>query len=166
MNNDALCWTTAPATLSELFKQQLRWRRSVVRDLFFTLRTLPQHIWKLHPNSVLTLVLTPLGAIVALLVVVTTLVSDPMAWADPAPLVTCLAIAAALGWAIRKYSAREAVNNPLAFGAYVAWSLVSSLFITPLALCTLDSRDWGTRSKETASKEPEVFHGDITSGKS
>ena len=71
INNDALCWTTVPNSLSVLFKQQLRWRRSIVRDLFYTLRTLPQHVWKLHPNTVFTLVLTPLGAVVALLVVVT-----------------------------------------------------------------------------------------------
>ncbi len=107
--------------------------------------------------------LTPLGAIVALLVIVTTLAGDPMAWAGPAPLVVCLAIAAALGWAIRKYSVREAVNNPLAFGAYVAWSLVSSIFITTLALCTLDSRDWGTRSKDSRSKKQEASHGDSSS---
>jgi cellulose synthase/poly-beta-1,6-N-acetylglucosamine synthase-like glycosyltransferase len=168
VNNDALCWTTAPATLTELFKQQLRWRRSVVRDLFFTLRTLPQHVWKLHPNAVLTLVLTPLGPLVALLVVFTALSTDPMAWAGPAPLLMYLGIGAALAWAIRKYSVRETVNNPLAFGAYVAWSLVSSLFITPLALCTMDSRDWGTRSKntrskETGSKEQEAAHGDSSS---
>jgi len=163
VNNDALCWTTAPATLTELFKQQLRWRRSVVRDLFFTLRTLPQHVWKLHPNTVLTLVLTPLGPLVALLVVFTALSSNPMSWAGPAPLLMYLGIAAALGWAIRKYSARETVNNPLAFGAYVAWSLVSSLFITPLALCTMDSRDWGTRSKDTSSKEQEASYGDSSS---
>jgi len=25
---------------------------------------------------------------------------------------------------------------------------VSSLFLTPLALCTMDSADWGTRTKE------------------
>lgn len=155
VNNDALCWTTVPETLSELFKQQLRWRRSVIRDLFFTLRTLPQHVWKLHPNSVATLILTPLGAVVALLVVVTMLASDPMAWAGPAPLLAYLGIAAALGWAIRKYSSRETVQNPLAFGAYVAWSIVSSLFITPLALFTMDSKDWGTRSKEGIPVEPE-----------
>jgi len=148
INNDAICWTTVPTTLSELFKQQLRWRRSIIRDLFFTLKTLPQHVWKLHPNTVLTLVLTPLGAVVALLVVLTTLSSNPMAWAGPAPLVASLGIAAALSWAIRKYSSKETVTNPLAFGAYVAWSMVSNLFITPLALCTMDSRDWGTRSKE------------------
>ena len=37
INNDALCWTTVPNTLSVLFKQQLRWRRSIVRDFFYTL---------------------------------------------------------------------------------------------------------------------------------
>jgi hyaluronan synthase len=148
INTDALCWTTVPNTLSVLFKQQLRWRRSIVRDFFYTLRTLPRHVFKLHPNTVLTLVLTPLGAIVALLVVVTMLTTDPMAWAGPAPLVAYLGIAAVLSWAIKKYSSREALQHPLAFGAYIAWSLASSLFITPLALCTMDSADWGTRVKE------------------
>src|SRR5579864_4213092 len=152
INNDAICWTTAPSTLSNLFKQQLRWRRSVVRDLFFTLRTLPRHVWTLHPNTVLTLVLTPLGALLGLLVALTMLTSNPMEWAGPAPLMLYLGLAAVLGWVINRYSAREAVKNPLAFGAYVAWSMVSSLFITPLALCTLDSRDWGTR---TGTKQPK-----------
>jgi hyaluronan synthase len=154
VNNDALCWTTVPATLSELFKQQLRWRQSILRDLFFTLKTLPQHVRKLHPNAVFTLVLTPLGALVALLMAVTMLAGSPMAWAGPEPLIVYLAIAAIVSWAIKKYSTHETVANPLVFGAYVAWWLVSNLFITPLALCTMDSRDWGTRSKEQ-----EVFHG-------
>jgi hyaluronan synthase len=153
INNDALCWTTVPTTLSVLFKQQLRWRRSVIRDLFYTLRTLPQHVWKLHPNTVLTLVLTPLGAIVALLVVVTMLTSDPLAWAGPAPLVTYLGLAAVASWVISKYSPKETLRHPLAFGAYVAWSIVSTIFITPLALCTMDSADWGTRTKQP---EPQV----------
>ena len=156
INNDALCWTTVPNTLSVLFKQQLRWRRSIVRDFFFTMRTLPQHVWKLHPNTVLTLVLQPLGALVALLVVVTMLTSDPLAWAGPTPLVVYLGIAAVLSWAIKKYSARETLQHPLAFGAYIAWSLASTLFITPLALCTMDSADWGTRTKE--QQEVAVGH--------
>jgi len=147
INNDALCWTTVPNTLPVLFKQQLRWRRSIVRDFFYTLKTLPQHVWKLHPNTVLTLVLTPLGALVGLLVVLTALTSDPLAWAGPVPLVSALAIGAVLTWVIKKYSAEEAVTHPLAFGAYVAWTLVSSLFLTPLALFTMDSADWGTRTK-------------------
>src|SRR3984957_7449551 len=148
INNDALCWTTVPATLPNLFKQQLRWRRSIVRDLFYTLRTLPQHVWTLHPNTVLTLVLTPLGALVAFLVAVTMLSSDPLAWTGPLPLLTALGIGAVLTWVIKKYSAREALAHPLVFGAYVAWSLVSSLFLTPLALCTMDSADWGARTQE------------------
>jgi cellulose synthase/poly-beta-1,6-N-acetylglucosamine synthase-like glycosyltransferase len=148
INNDALCWTTVPNTVSVLFKQQLRWRRSIVRDFFFTLRTLPQHVWKLHPNAVWTLVLTPLGALVGFLVAVTALTQDPLAWAGPAPLLGALGIGAVLTWFIKKYSAREAVAHPLAFGAYVAWSMASSLLLTPLALLMMDSADWGTRTKQ------------------
>ena len=81
-----------------------------------------------------------------------------MIFPGPAPLILYLGLAAVLSWVIRKYSAREAVNNPLAFGAYLAWSLVSSLFITTLALCTLDSKEWGTRTKEQ-----EAADGDATS---
>jgi len=157
INTDALCWTTVPVTLPELFKQQLRWRRSIVRDLFYTLRTLPQHVWTLHPNTVLTLVLTPLGALLGLLVALTMLSGNPLSLAGPGPLIAYLGIAAVLSWVIRKYSAREAINNPLAFGAYLAWSIVSSLFITTLALCTMDSKDWGTRTKEQ-----EASDGDAT----
>jgi hyaluronan synthase len=158
INNDALCWTTVPNTLSVLFKQQLRWRRSIVRDFFYTLKTLPQHVWKLHPNAMGTLVLTPLGAIVALLVVLTALTSDPLSWAGPVPLLGALGIGAILTWFIKKYSAREAVTHPLAFGAYVAWSMASSLLLTPLALLTMDSADWGTRAKK--GDEAEVGVGD------
>jgi hyaluronan synthase len=147
INNDAVCWTTVPNTLSTLFKQQLRWRRSIVRDFFFTLKTLPRHVWKLHPNTVFTLVLTPVGALVGFLVVVTTLTSNPLAWAEPVPLIAALGVGAVLTWVIKKYSAKEAIAHPLAFGSYIAWSLVSSLFLTPLALCTMDSADWGTRTK-------------------
>ena len=147
INNDALCWTTVPNNLSQLFKQQLRWRRSIVRDLFYTLRTLPKHVWTLHPNTVFNLVLTPLGAIVALLVVLSLFTSDPATWFGPMPLIAYLGIAAILSWVIRRYSARETLAHPLGFGAYVAWSLVSVLFLTPLALCTMDSADWGTRAK-------------------
>jgi hypothetical protein len=56
---------------------------------------------------------------------------------------------------IKKYSAKEAVAHPLAFAAYVGWSLVSSLFLTPLALCTMDSADWGTRTIE-AIEQTEI----------
>jgi N-acetylglucosaminyltransferase len=156
INNDALCWTAVPNKLSVLFKQQLRWRSSIVRDLFFTLRSLPQHVFKLHPNTVFTLVLTPLTALVALMVMVTMLTCDPLAWAGPDPLVFYLGLAAVFSWAIKKYSVRETIQHPLAFGAYLAWSIVSSLFITPLSLLTLDSGDWGTRNKQP--QEAQIGH--------
>src|SRR6202040_1562018 len=83
INNDALCWTTVPNTLPNLFKQQLRWRRSIVRDLFYTLRTLPQHVWTLHPNTVFNLVLPPLGPPLGLPVPLTC--SPATRWSGPGP---------------------------------------------------------------------------------
>ena len=156
INIDALCWTTVPNKLSVLFNQQLRWRSSILRDLAYTLRSLPRHVFKLHPNALFTMILTPLGAIVAMLVVINMLVSNPLAWAGPQPLVVYLGLAAIATWAIKKFSVREAIDHPLAFGAYIAWSIASSLFITPLALLTFDSGDWGTRAK--VQQEVPVGH--------
>jgi len=164
INNDALCWTTVPTTLSQLFKQQLRWRRSGIRDFFFTLKTLPQHVWKLHPNTVFTLVLTPLGTMVSMIVIVTMLIADPLAWAGPAPFFMYLGLAAIASWVIARYSPKETLRHPLAFGCYIAWSLVSTIFITPLALLTMDSADWGTRAKvpEPQPTPQEVPVGNIS----
>jgi hypothetical protein len=79
------------------------------------------------------------------------------------PLITALAIGAILSWVVKRYSAKETVQHPLAFAAYVAWSFVSSLFLTPLALCTMDSADWGTRTIATAvEREQEVPLGNAT----
>ena len=76
------------------------------------------------------------------------LVSDPLAWAGPWPLITYLGIAVVLSWFIRRHSVEETLQHPLAFGAYAGWTLVSAIFLTPLALLTLDSADWGTRAKQ------------------
>jgi len=98
--------------------------------------------------------------------VVTALSSDPLSWAGPVPLITALGIGAVLTWVIKKYSVKETIAHPLAFAAYVGWTLVSSLFLTPLALCTMDSADWGTRTKERQDdqheEQPEVPLGNTT----
>ncbi len=154
INNDALCWTTVPNTLPVLFKQQLRWRRSIVRDFFFTLRTLPQHVWKLHPNTVLTLVLTPLGALVGFLVVVTALTSDPLAWAGPVPLIAALGIGAVLTWVIKRYSAKEAVAP--SSGLWGLRSLVVGQQLVPHAPCPVHDgfRRLGNSNQTTTRGAP------------
>jgi hypothetical protein len=41
--------------------------------------------------------------------------------------------------------------------------MVSSLFLTPLALCTMDSADWGTRAIAPRNTQPrEVPIGNTT----
>jgi hypothetical protein len=82
-------------------------------------------------------------------------VSDPLAWIGPWPLITYLGIAAVLSWFIRRNSVEETLKHPVAFGAYAGWTLISTIFLTPLALLTLDSTDWGTRAKQENQKTQE-----------
>src|SRR5690606_21147811 len=43
INPKAVCWTEVPSKMKQLFSQQLRWRRSSMRDLIWTLGCMPRH---------------------------------------------------------------------------------------------------------------------------
>jgi len=133
----------------------LRWRSSILRDLFYTLRSLPRHVFTLHPNAIFTMILTPLGAIIALLVMVAMLTSDP--WPGPAP----CRWPPILAWAPFQLGHRQVQpprshSSSPAFGAYIAWRSPVRSSLQPLALCTFDSGDWGTRAK--VSQEGRLGH--------
>src|SRR6202171_6183165 len=83
INTDAQCWTNVPVTLTQLIKQQIRWRRSGTRDFFLTLRTLPQHVCTLHPNTVYTLVIPPLVSFMAVGLMFMAPFTDALFWLAP-----------------------------------------------------------------------------------
>ena len=87
VNNDALCWTTAPATLTRVVQATapLAAQRGA-RSFFYVANSAAARL-EAAPKCGARLWCTPLGPLVALLVVFTALSSDPMAWAGPAPLV-------------------------------------------------------------------------------
>ncbi len=147
INNDAQCWTNVPVTLSQLIKQQIRWRRSGIRDFFLTLKTLPQHVWKLHPNALYTLVVPPLATLLAVGTVFLAPFTDAGFWLAPLMFILYAAGAAIFDVAIRKQNPEQRVSNPLRLATYAAWRL-GSLLLTVLAICTFDSSDWGTRAKK------------------
>ena len=149
INNDALCWTAVPTRLSVLFNQQLRWRSSILRDLFYTLRNLPKHVFKLHPNAIFTMVLTPLGAVIALLMVITMLTTNPLAWARPRAAGSLPRHRRCIQLGDQEIQRQRDHSASIRLRRVIAWSIASSLFITPLALFTFDSGDWGTRTKAT-----------------
>ncbi len=151
MTLTARCYTTVPATLSSYFSQQLRWRRSNTIDYAggFT------HVWRLNPIiaihyfSLFALQFAyPLALIRAL---GTHRFFDTM--------VIHMMIIAVMGvvyrYRVRKMPKAERVSAvafmPLAILMPVAYALLA-----PLALFTLDSGSWETRSYEPVLADEPV----------
>lgn len=152
INTDAQCWTKVPVTLSQLIKQQIRWRRSGTRDFFLTLKTLPQHVWKLHPNTVYSLVIPPLASLLAVCTVFVAAFTSAGFWLAPFMFLLYGAGAAIFDMVIARNNPEQRVLNPLRLATYAVWRL-GSILITVFALCTFDSSDWGTRAKK-AQRDP------------
>ncbi len=139
----ARCRTFVPTTLVAYFSQQLRWRRSNVVDYSGGCG----HVWRLNPllainyfSMALVLVVYPIGVYRALAVHKFL----------PAVL-GHLAILALFGtyyrWRVRKWPRHERVGAL----AYIPQSLcmpITNALLTPLALFTLDSSNWETRTIE------------------
>ncbi|HXN24859.1 MAG TPA: glycosyltransferase [Candidatus Dormibacteraeota bacterium] len=155
INTAAQCWTNVPVTLLQLIKQQIRWRRSGIRDFFLTLKTLPQHVWKLHPNTVYTLVVPPLASLLSVCTVLMAPFTNAAFWIAPVMFILYGAGAAIFDVVIRKHNPEQRVLNPLRLATFAVWGL-GSILITVLALCTFDSSDWGTRSKKAPQPEAKL----------
>jgi hyaluronan synthase len=154
INNDAQCWTNVPVKLSQLIKQQIRWRRSGTRDFFLTLKTLPRHVWTLHPNTVFALVVPTLSSFFAMGLMFMAPFTDAGFWLVPFMFIMYGAGAAIFDMWIRRHNPEQRVFDPLRIATYAAWRL-ASVVISVLALCTFDSSDWGTRAKTGVPPEPE-----------
>jgi cellulose synthase/poly-beta-1,6-N-acetylglucosamine synthase-like glycosyltransferase len=158
INITAQCWTEAPDNLKQLFMQQLRWRRSGLRDLFWTLRTFRTNLRILHP---LTMVNLMIPATLTLLWPSMDIYAVSTDWAQTnftSSMLLYFCIYIFFGVIFNFYSRRdnpEQSINPLMVGALGLWLIVDSFFITILALCTFDVGEWGTRGT------PSQQNGDI-----
>jgi hyaluronan synthase len=146
INTAAQCWTTVPESMSTLFKQQVRWQRSGVRDFILTLRTLPWHVRTVHPNGIYSMFFPTLAAITSILVIVLFPSNNIPFWVAPTVLVSYAAGAAIFHGIIRSNHPEQAVVNPLTLATFAVW-IVAGRLIEVIALLTLDSQDWGTRAK-------------------
>ena len=145
INLNSLCWTTVPTTLSGYFKQQLRWRRSGVRDLFYTMKRLHSHtrpslsylyVFLFNPVTTLTAML---GAIYILL--------NPLSWLSVVSLMMYIGAAFYLNLMAKKHDPSQAVENTFWVGLLgFAWSLVN-LLLTIICLFSFHESSWGTRTK-------------------
>lgn len=159
VNPNAHCWTAAPNRLKPLFAQQIRWRRSGLRDLFWTWARLPRHISVIGISALLTGLIPETFTVLWSLFVLSTVpmfgVTAAIGTVITAFLTFCsIFIIAALGYNLsidRLAKGSVRIKHPFVAGAAGAWFFMDSLLITLLALFTFDVGAWGTR--ETVDKK-------------
>ena len=155
INLQALCWTAVPNTLPQYFKQQLRWRRSAIRDLFWTVRTIWDHTG-LHWNTLYVFLLLPMTSLLAILRIAVGFIESPLWWINPGIFLLYMLVATIVAFAINRTSPEQRITDPMSLAVFGVWWIVNTLFLTMLASLTLDGgSDWGTRDKEAVA-EPAI----------
>jgi hyaluronan synthase len=156
INIDAECWTHVPSTYRQLFMQQLRWRRSGMRDFFWTLVRPIEHIKILNPFALFNLLLPGLMAVAWPFLIMYMILSSQPIWMQPT-LLLYLAAYFIGGFiytkVVNKINPEQHITNLFILPICGLWMLIDGLFITTLALCTFDSGDWGTRAKTKTTKD-------------
>jgi hyaluronan synthase len=153
INTEAQCWTTVPNNMKTLFKQQIRWQRSGVRDFFLTLRTLPQHVTKLPPNALFSQIIPTLAALASISIVLLIKEGPILLTIAPAVVLFYGTLVALFHLCTSLRNPEQRVRNPLSLLVFAVWIFAGRL-IEILAVFTLDSRDWGTRA--TKADPPPV----------
>lgn len=148
MDEKALCYTRVPDTFKTYWGQQLRWRRTTIRDFFFSIRRIPEHMNKLGIGSLFVYVLTPLVLFISIIQIAYLFVSDPSEWLDPIRVIVFLGYALVVFWLAKRFTPTQRVQNPIKIFAYATWWIVNSLLLAPLATMTLDADAWGNRDKK------------------
>jgi len=152
-NPKAVCWTSVPETMGKLFSQQLRWRRSGLRDLFWVLTSLKEHFRVYGTQSMMhflfiqlfvlfwafySLSLFPVWGVGEMVV----------ALGRSVIMFGALLVFSALAYnhLIKKIAiGSEPIKKPWLAGLIGIWCYMDFMIITILALVTLDVGAWGTR---------------------
>ncbi len=152
INPDAQCLTDVPDTLDALIKQQIRWRRSDLRDFVETIATLPTQLEKLHPNLLFMQAVNTWATMSSVFLIIAILTGQISLAAVPVGIATVAVLAGVFHLIIRKKNPEQTIENPAVLILMSAW-IVASALIQIVAIFTLDSADWGTRTK---TAPPEV----------
>lgn len=156
MDMKATCWTTVPNTYAKYWGQQLRWRRTTIRDFFFTLRRIAQHGIHHGLLSLYVYVLTPVIVLISIIYVALLFFSAPMDWLDPEKIMLFIGYAYIALTLVRWLHPEQTVRSPLKVLMWSMWWVVNNLLLAPLALFTLDADGWGTRDKKAIVKANEI----------
>jgi len=146
INTAAQCLTTVPNNFSTLFKQQIRWQRSGVRDFIVTLKNLRTHLTTVHPMALYSQMLPTCAALAGVTLTVMLLNTGIASLAIAPMFFMCYgALAAIVHIIICQNNPEQKIENPLCLVFFSIW-IIAGRLIQILAIFTLDSRDWGTRA--------------------
>lgn len=148
MDMEAKCWTTVPNTFLKYWGQQLRWRRTTIRDFFYTIRMIPQHVKSINMFSLYVYVMTPIIVLVSLVYMVNLMMEGPQAFLSLDRLGVYLIYSYIAIWLVSRLYPEQRVENPLKLLVYSTWWIANNLLLAPLALFTLDFDGWGNRDKK------------------
>jgi|GEM_PF-1476061 len=162
-NPKAVCWTSAPATMKQLFSQQLRWRRSGIRGLLWVIFNLRKYLRTFSLKTLFLLLFQELFVIfwafylISLIplqgigVAITTAGQSSILYA-----VIFIFSAFMYNNLIKKIAVgSESIRNPLLTAAAGIWFYMDFMVITLLALMTLDVGAWGTREAKAEGSEED-----------
>jgi N-acetylglucosaminyltransferase len=150
---DAKCWTSVPSEFGKYWGQQLRWRRTFMRDFFWTVRTIPSHLQKLHPVLLHTYIVLPLALMISAGTVVTVATTGGVGWFDSDRVFSYLLVGFLSLALVQVFHRDQEVKMPLRIILYAPWWLINSFLLTVAAALTLDCGDWGNRSKKIVMSE-------------
>ena len=152
VNTNARCWTNAPEKYPQFFKQQYRWRKSGVRDLFMTYKLLWRHVGTVHPNGIYCSTVAPLTLLTFTLGIFIAPFFNPLFFLQPISMVISLATGAVLHLIISTHFPDQKINNPLSFAFFGFWWIINSFYLTVLCLLTFDFSEWGSRTKKRVKR--------------
>ena len=160
INPHAICWTSVPNKFDVLFKQQLRWSRSALRDAVWTLVTLRKNFRIVGVNRTLTWLMPYLLAILVTFFALSCVkVYGPgVFWKGACYGVVYGALSSIISamaynfYAPRLMPGSKKINSVLLVGLFQAWGLIS-LMLHFMALFSFDQDAWGTREKVAAADQ-------------
>ena len=152
MDEKAICLTRVPATFKAYWGQQLRWRRTTIRDLFHCIRMMPAYTKKLGVGSLYVLILTPVVLFISIIQIGMSFFLAPADWLDPMRIMAFFVYTFVVFVLAGMFTPQQAVKNPLKVLAFATWAIVNSLLLAPLATMTLDAGDWGANREKRKKK--------------
>lgn len=147
--------TSAPPNLIDLYKQQLRWRRSGLRDYFITIGDIRNHVLNLGLLKTSTILLSRTTYILIPFLYLWIIASGGIVSviaATTAFFAFVVSLRLVLNFHAWVHHRDQFITNPFFSSlALSCWMTVDLILTTPLAILTLDEGGWGTRNLSTST---------------